>query len=599
MLATSFLLAAAPVASAETRTLKLYYTHTREKAEITFKKNGRYIQSGLNELNKFLRDWRRNEPTKMDPRLFDLVWETYQHAGGRDYINVVSAYRSPATNSMLRKRSSGVAEKSQHMLGKAMDFYVPGVKISKLRAAALKVQGGGVGYYPTSGSPFVHIDVGSVRHWPRMKRSELMALFPDGKTIHVPSDGKPLPGYKQAMAAYNSRKKNGGSSIQLASAPAGGNFLSRLFGGGADEAEDSSEIAVASAGGGAGGSLAEISPQVAAAAPARRGSAGSLAEISPNVASAAPARIEDRIEETPETIVAALPARRVPKPLFAPRPQVDVGSGAEMAALFDTDAPAATAALPVEEPLQEEVEVALNIPVPMRRPQYEIETAPTAEEAAQALVASSVVEGAEGVSGDVANTGSIAIAEIMAGDQRPVQVAAVSPVPGSRPDWQQQVSSYAALPQARPAIATPQQAALAAKDATLSLKGGRVMAAMAPATPRLAVLKRAEGIEPARALGTGVLTTGKSARPSAQDSRPDAKAVVIPVQQQIAEWALKTGYATRLRSASEPSLAHNAIRSAPSAVYTGGFSQSGQTADASRFSGKAVTFLSVAKFANN
>ena len=78
-----------------------------EKAEITFKRNGRYDQAGLKKINMFLRDWRRNEPTKMDPRLLDLVWEVYRAVGARDYIHVVSAYRSPATNSMLRSRSQG------------------------------------------------------------------------------------------------------------------------------------------------------------------------------------------------------------------------------------------------------------------------------------------------------------------------------------------------------------------------------------------------------------------------------------------------------------------------------------------------------------
>jgi uncharacterized protein YcbK (DUF882 family) len=115
-------------ASAETRSLKLYYIHTKERAEIVFKRNGRYDQAGLRKLNRFLRDWRRNEPTKMDPRLFDLVWEVYKQTNARDYIHVVSAYRSPATNDMLRRTRGGQAKKSQHMTGKAMDFYIPGVK---------------------------------------------------------------------------------------------------------------------------------------------------------------------------------------------------------------------------------------------------------------------------------------------------------------------------------------------------------------------------------------------------------------------------------------------------------------------------------------
>ena len=133
LLALACLFASASHANAETRSLKLYYIHTGEKAEITFKKNGRYLPSGLKQLNHFLRDWRRNEPTKMDPRLFDVVWQVYKSTGASGYIHVVSAYRSPATNSMLRKRGRGVAEKSQHMLGRAMDFFIPGVKLKELR----------------------------------------------------------------------------------------------------------------------------------------------------------------------------------------------------------------------------------------------------------------------------------------------------------------------------------------------------------------------------------------------------------------------------------------------------------------------------------
>ena len=201
---------AAP-ANAQTRSLKLYFIHTKERAEIVYKRNGRYDPAGMKQINRFLRDWRKNEPADMDPRLLDLVWEVYHSVGARDHIHVVSAYRSPATNAMLRSRSSGVAQKSQHTLGKAMDFYIPGVPLSKLRAAAFKVEGGGVGYYPKSGSPFVHLDVGNVRSWPRMSRSELMALFPDGRTLHLPTDGKPLPGYNQALAAYQARKKSGGA----------------------------------------------------------------------------------------------------------------------------------------------------------------------------------------------------------------------------------------------------------------------------------------------------------------------------------------------------------------------------------------------------
>ncbi|TIX38709.1 MAG: DUF882 domain-containing protein, partial [Mesorhizobium sp.] len=218
IVALGFLAAAATGASAEVRSLKLYHLHTHEKAEIVYKRNGRYDPEGLRKINIILRDWRRNEPTKMDPRLLDLVWEAYRQSGATDYIQVVCGYRSPATNSMLRSRSRGVAEKSQHMLGKAMDFYIPGVPLKKLRNIGLKMQGGGVGYYPSSGSPFVHMDVGNVRHWPGISRQELVGVFPNGKTLHVPSDGRPLPGYEQALAAYKARKGAGTPNIELASA---------------------------------------------------------------------------------------------------------------------------------------------------------------------------------------------------------------------------------------------------------------------------------------------------------------------------------------------------------------------------------------------
>ncbi|MGM5056459.1 DUF882 domain-containing protein [Rhizobium sp. 814_E9_N1_1] len=211
------LVGSASFASAEDRALKLFFTHTGERATITYKRDGKFDPKGLAQINRFLRDWRRNEPTRMDPRLLDLVWEVYKRSGGKDYIHIVSAYRSPTTNNMLRNRSrsTGVAKKSQHMLGKAMDFYVPGVKLSTLRALAMQMQVGGVGYYPTSGSPFVHLDVGNVRAWPRMSRQELARIFPNGQTMHLPADGRPLPGYNQAIANY--KKRVGPTSIQIAS----------------------------------------------------------------------------------------------------------------------------------------------------------------------------------------------------------------------------------------------------------------------------------------------------------------------------------------------------------------------------------------------
>jgi uncharacterized protein YcbK (DUF882 family) len=238
-----------PAAAATERALYLYYTHTKETARIVFKRNGQYVQSGLNELNHFLRDWRRNEPTKMDPRLFDLIWEVYQEVGASQPVNIVSAYRSPKTNAMLREKSSGVAENSQHTKGNAMDFFIPGIPLAKLRAVAMKKQVGGVGFYPTSGSPFVHLDTGSVRAWPRMTRAQLKEIFPDGRTMHLPTDGKPLSqeGYQIAMAQWKTCHAypcNGGSSgTQVASNGGSGRTLMDMFFGGKDQPAGASAVA--------------------------------------------------------------------------------------------------------------------------------------------------------------------------------------------------------------------------------------------------------------------------------------------------------------------------------------------------------------------
>jgi uncharacterized protein YcbK (DUF882 family) len=208
-------------AHAEDRSLKLYNAHTRERATIVYKRDGRFDPAGLAQLNRYLRDWRQNKPTKMDPKLFDILWEVYRKSGATQPINVVCGYRSPETNAALRRRSSGVAENSLHTKGQAIDFFIPGVPLAKLRALGLQAQAGGVGFYPSSGSPFVHMDTGSVRHWPRMSRSQLVAVFPNGGTIHTPSDGKPLPGYSQALAAYKARQAKG-ILVSWAAGDAGG-----------------------------------------------------------------------------------------------------------------------------------------------------------------------------------------------------------------------------------------------------------------------------------------------------------------------------------------------------------------------------------------
>src|SRR3954471_4394230 len=208
----------------ETRTLSFHHTHSDEDLTVTFKRDGRYDEEALKQLNHFLRDWRSQEQTTMDRRLFDILWEVYRDVDGKKPINIISSYRSPATNSMLRRRSSGVARFSQHMLGHAMDFFIPDVPLEQIRFAGLRLQRGGVGFYPTSGSPFVHLDTGTIRHWPRMTPDQLARVFPDGRTVHVPTDGTPLKNYELAKA--DSERRGDGDGAATIGKPG---FFAALF----------------------------------------------------------------------------------------------------------------------------------------------------------------------------------------------------------------------------------------------------------------------------------------------------------------------------------------------------------------------------------
>jgi uncharacterized protein YcbK (DUF882 family) len=217
----------------ETRTLTFHHTHSDEDLTVTFKRNGRYDEEALKKINHFLRDWRNQDSTTMDRHLFDILWEVYRDVDGKKPIQIISAYRSPATNAMLRRRSSGVARHSQHMLGHAMDFYIPEVPLENIRAAGLRLQRGGVGFYPTSGSPFVHLDTGSVRHWPRMTHEQLAKVFPDGRTVHQSTSG-PMKGYELARADIE-RRGNGDDAASFGKKPS---LFAALFRGGKSTEED-------------------------------------------------------------------------------------------------------------------------------------------------------------------------------------------------------------------------------------------------------------------------------------------------------------------------------------------------------------------------
>ncbi|MGN1289650.1 MAG: DUF882 domain-containing protein, partial [Bradyrhizobium sp.] len=280
----------------QTRTLSFHHTHSGEDLTITFKRDGRYDEAALKQLNHFLRDWRSQDETVMDRHLFDILWEVYSDVGGKQPIQIISAYRAPATNAMLRRRSSGVARHSQHMLGHAMDFFIPGVPLEQIRFAGLRLQRGGVGFYPTSGSPFVHLDTGGIRHWPRMTREQLVKVFPDGRTVHVPTDGTPLKGYELAKADIE--RRGNGDDAAVISKPT---LFAKLFGGGkSSDDEDEGAAAV--------NDKPAANTVVAAAAPAKPADPIPLPRAKPQFAAAIQ--------------LAAADAQLVPTPKARPAMQV-------------------------------------------------------------------------------------------------------------------------------------------------------------------------------------------------------------------------------------------------------------------------------------
>lgn len=145
------------------RWVHLHNIHTGEKLEAVYWENGAYVPDAVSALDKVLRDYRNDEVHPMDPGLYDLLDQIARKTESKGPFQVISGYRSPATNRLLSKRSGEVAKKSLHMDGKAMDIFLEDVELSHVRAAALDLGVGGVGYYPTSN--FVHVDVGPVRKW--------------------------------------------------------------------------------------------------------------------------------------------------------------------------------------------------------------------------------------------------------------------------------------------------------------------------------------------------------------------------------------------------------------------------------------------------
>lgn len=146
------------------RRLSFFNTHTSEKVSTVYWAEGKYVPEGLQDVNKILRDWRTGDVAPIDRGLLDLLTHlrSVTEAGNRQ-IHIISGFRSAHTNSALASKSKGVATKSLHQLGQAIDIRIPGVDLDRLRKAALSLKEGGVGYYPQQ--DFVHVDTGRVRFW--------------------------------------------------------------------------------------------------------------------------------------------------------------------------------------------------------------------------------------------------------------------------------------------------------------------------------------------------------------------------------------------------------------------------------------------------
>lgn len=161
------LLAAGPVAAwasaAECRSLSFVHTHTGETLSCVYFAAGSYEPATLERVNHFLRDFRTGDVHPIDPGVLDILFALRVRADRDDPFHVISGYRSPKTNAMLRGRSRGVAEHSLHMQGRAIDVRLPGFPTRALRGLALDMRRGGVGYYPAS--DFVHLDTGRIRSW--------------------------------------------------------------------------------------------------------------------------------------------------------------------------------------------------------------------------------------------------------------------------------------------------------------------------------------------------------------------------------------------------------------------------------------------------
>lgn len=589
------LMTVASGAVAQTRALKLYNVHTNEKQTIVFKRSGRYDASGLKKINYILRDWRKNQPTKMDPRLLDLVWEVYQKSGSRDYIYVICGYRSPATNAMLKGRSrrSGVAEKSQHMLGKAMDFYIPDVRISKLREIGVKFQVGGVGFYPKSGSPFVHLDVGGVRTWPRMPRRELARIFPDGKTLHRPAEGGQMPGYNAALADY--KRRVGKNSIMIADTPSNNSdsetrerksLLASLFSRADEDEADINDV-----------------PEAAAEVPKSK-------------------KVK---EEKPAEV---LVAKTEEEDLKAPVPRVRPAYAEEEAetlqtALFSTK----------KNPAEDAMKAALTPQaVALEEQKTEEEAKPEFSDLAQYKIPVPEMLSERKRPGDSQEEVLTASAEAL--DSAASATVASVPVPEFRPEDEAQALVAAAI--AEDDVNTQAPDLTEKEIAALALENGQELAAMstdqdetvamidsldgadksdnaplaemasldmpkAPVTRGLVIpasLSLDDDVQDEQkrvTKGSRLKTVGKSDAAATDSIRVEPRLT----ENLIAKWAITNGRSRIIaKPVKAPRFVSRTMRKQPTEVYVDGFSLDTAEVDPGRFSGTAVNFMPVKKFEN-
>jgi uncharacterized protein YcbK (DUF882 family) len=230
--AALWLSAPASMATGESRTIAFYHVHTKENITVTYMKDGRYIPSAMKKINYLMRDWRRDSVVNIDPKTVDLIWELHEDLGSQRPVHIVCGFRSPKTNSFLKRIGRNVARHSQHMNGKAIDFYFPDVPTQKIRNSALVRKVGGVGYYRSSGGPtgFLHVDTGKVRHWgPRISKSQMAQIMREGERT------------------LGKRARQGGSfavaSEQATATKKSGSFMGWLTGKNRQVAPDAAQVA--------------------------------------------------------------------------------------------------------------------------------------------------------------------------------------------------------------------------------------------------------------------------------------------------------------------------------------------------------------------